>query len=180
MATFPFAMLSGHDLAVMAEYLNGLRPPDLIIAPDGNPYLYRWHIRKGAEGCVYLHVQVADDPERPLHDHPWDNMSVILSGGYTELMRTEPPVRTTCIPAYTRKKGDVIFRKAETAHRLLMPTGALSECYTMTQFTTGPKLRNWGFWYPHGWVPYQEVSELLPDGRSIHKPNHGGNIDQDL
>lgn len=170
MAKFPWEMLTDHDREMAVKYLGGHeRDPDLIIAPDGNPYLYRWHIRKGAEGCVYLHVQVESDPERPLHDHPWDNMSVILSGGYTELMNSKPP-HPSCMISHSRRKGDVIFRRAEEAHRLLMPTGALNERYAITQFSTGPKLRTWGFWYPHGWVPYQEVSELLPDGRSIHKP----------
>jgi hypothetical protein len=65
---------------------NPLRYPDLVIAPDGKPYLYRWHVfPQNAAAGVYFHIQVQSDPERPLHDHPWDNTSVILSGGYDEL-----------------------------------------------------------------------------------------------
>ncbi len=60
----------------------------------------------------------------------------------------------------------MIFRRAEERHRLLMLPGPR---YTMTQFTTGPKIRNWGFWYPDGWRNASEVTERLPDGRSITK-----------
>jgi hypothetical protein len=42
-----------------------------VIAPDGQPYLYRWHvIERNPEANTYFHIQVDDDPERPLHDHP--------------------------------------------------------------------------------------------------------------
>jgi hypothetical protein len=168
MLTPDWSKFTPEDMSIVMGVIGteqGPRKPDLVIAPDGNPYLFRWHILRSPGSCVYFHIQIADDPERPLHDHPWDNMSVILSGGFTEIIQTHPTV--SAIHEFSRKKGDVIFRKATAAHRLLMPT---SGSYTMTQFTTGPKLRNWGFWYPHGWVPHQEVSELLPDGRSVHKP----------
>lgn len=141
-----------------------LREPDLCIAPDGQPYLWRWHIvEHNAEANAYFHIQVADDPERPLHDHPWDNTSVILAGGYDELISKpgDPLV-------FTRKarEGDVIHRKAEEPHRLLLasPYG-----YTMTLFTTGPKRRRWGFWFKDKWRDQADVIVNLPDGRSIFK-----------
>ena len=142
------------------------RQPDLIIAPDGEPYLYRWHvIPRNDFGNVYFHIQVADDPERPLHDHPWDNTSVILAGGYDEQLRAAPGHDIRKV-----REGDVIHRKAEEPHRLLLasPLG-----YTMTLFSTGPKRRRWGFWFPDGWRDQAEVIENLPDGRSIFKdPSH--------
>jgi hypothetical protein len=142
------------------------RPPDLVIAPDGEPYLYRWHvIPRNSLANVYLHIQVADDPERPLHDHPWDNQSVILVGGYDELYVCNDawgsPVNTRRV-----REGDTVHRKAEDAHRLLLasPLG-----YTISLFSTGSKRREWGFWFPDGWRNQREVIENLPDGRSIFK-----------
>ena len=150
------------------------REPDFIIAPDGEPYLYRWHvIPRNNYANVYFHIQVVDDPERPLHDHPWDNTSVILAGGYDELYRPlAAPPHAIMDTVLTRKvrEGDVVHRKAEEPHRLLLasPLG-----YTVTLFSTGPKRRPWGFWFPDGWRDQREVIENLPDGRSIFKdPTH--------
>src|SRR5208282_5517483 len=104
--------------------------------PDGEPYLYRWHvIPRNDYANVYLHIQVANDPERPLHDHPWDNTSVILAGGYDE-MHQRHPAASSPVTLRKMREGNVIHRKAEEAHRLLLasPLG-----YTMTLFSTGPK-----------------------------------------
>ena len=165
----PFEMLSREDKEIAAHYLGSLtREPDITIAPDGKPYLYRWHLLRSPRGavfggCIYFHMQIADDPERPLHDHPWDNMSVILAGGYLEWLQPYPP--NGYIVEAARMKGDVVFRKAEAAHRLLMLE---DHPYTLTQFTTGPRVREWGFWYPEGWCNYREVTELRPGGVSVH------------
>jgi|SRR5882672_6246602 len=162
-------ILSTEDLQIAIRILDGIYridEPDLVIAPDGNPYLYRWHIIRTKEARVYFHIQVADDPERPLHDHPWDNFSVILSGGYREIMCMEnaPPTERNTY-TFHRNKGDVISRQAAWSHRLFLPP---VYPYTMTLFSTGPKVREWGFWYEKGWVPFTEVTQQLSDGRSVH------------
>lgn len=165
---FDWRMLSEEDYKVAMRYLGSPREPDLIIAPDGKPYLYRWHLQVGDKGPgMYFHVQVAGDPERPLHDHPWDNMSVILGGaGYVEMLQTAPPYGYT--QRLIRITGDVIFRRASEAHRLLMPEGSK---YTITQFSFGPKINEWGFWYPGGVKRnHKEVTELK-DGVSVHLKN---------
>lgn len=135
--------------------------PDLAIMPDGSPYLYRWHlIPQNSRANVYFHIQVASDPERPLHDHPWDNFSVILSGGYDELWDPAPEIPLgEGLPPIIRsfRKGDTIKRKATEAHRLILPEGIP---YTMTLFSTGPKYNNWGFWYPDGFRPYEAVTVM--------------------
>lgn len=145
--------------------------PDLVIAPDGDPYLYRWRLLRTPQAGIYFHIQVASDPERPLHDHPWDNQSVILAGGYNEIIGVPGHSRTQI---FLRYAGDVIHRKAEIPHRLILPDGVP---YTMSLFSTGPKRREWGFWYPDGWRPFYEVTKQLADGRSIHiKPEVSGDV----
>lgn len=161
--------VSDHDKEIAMSYIGSLhRPADLVIAPvlDAGPYIYRWYLVRDAKlAGVYFHIQVADDPERPLHDHPWDNMSVILAGGYTEVLDTEVGCADPMtMGTFIRKPGDVIFRRAEWAHRLFMPKGVT---YTMSQFSMGPKVREWGFWYPEGWRSYEEVTRLR-DGISYH------------
>lgn len=134
------------------KHRGGLRfcKPDLTIAPDGTPYLYRWHIiPRNEKANVYLHIQVASDPERPLHDHPWENTSVILSGGYDEVWDPTPWDRLNDNRDVRKlRAGDVVHRKATEAHRLILPPEIP---YTMTIFSTGPVLRPWGFWFPDGW-----------------------------
>src|ERR1700691_1970855 len=121
--------------------------PDAILAPEGTPYLYRWHLVAEKPWCnVFLHIQVQSDPERPLHDHPWHNQSVILSGGYDEAYCFLPPHGRE--RQRHLRKGDTVHRDAEEAHRLVLPPDIP---YTMTLFTTGPHRRAWGFWYPDGW-----------------------------
>lgn len=137
------SILSQADYQQVLDILDGWREPDVDIQPDGTPYLYRWHLiprRKVGANC-YLHLQVASDPERPLHDHPWDNHSVILAGGYVERMQQTPPWGR--VVERPRHKGEAISRRAEEAHRLILPEGTP---YTLTLFTTGPVLRDWGFW----------------------------------
>lgn len=166
-------LLSTEDYQRAHKILGGdyqVHNPDLVIAPDGQPYLYRWHvIKRSSVANCYFHIQVASDPERPLHDHPWDNQSVILAGGYNETYNVDPrgdgnlPVsrsqqrRLNEFYEMTRKvrKGDVIHRKAEVAHRLVLPPEIP---YTMTLFSTGPKRRDWGFWYPDGFRRFEDVT----------------------
>ena len=137
----------------------------LIVAPDGEPYLYRWYvIPNNDRGNVMLHIQVKSDPERPLHDHPWDNQSVILSGGYDEIYDPMPWLPQKIPYSREMRQGNVVTRKAEEAHRLILPPDIP---YTMTLFTTGPKRRAWGFWYPDGWHDAKRhVADR--DGKSVH------------
>jgi hypothetical protein len=170
-------LLSANDWDLLGNIIgNPLRYPDLVIAPDGVPYLYRWHVfpQNPAAG-VYFHIQVQSDPERPLHDHPWDNTSVILSGGYNELWCSDPEIaqhgelRQQDYPMRSLHAGETVFRKAEEAHRLILPP---EFTHTMTLFTCGAKRREWGFWYPDGWRPFTDVTRT-EDGRSVHIKKRG-------
>lgn len=176
--------VSARDLDIARHYLGSLdRPADLVIAPvlEAGPYIYRWHlIRDSKVAGVYFHIQVSDDPERPLHDHPWDNMSVILGGdGYREVLMRHPETDSG-LSTLDRRPGDVIFRRATEAHRLFMPTfeelgNRKPLGYTMSQFSMGPKVRDWGFWYPDGWRSYEDVTRLR-DGVSYHVKTNGAPV----
>ena len=147
-------ILDGRDRSWLAEVLGGeLRYPDLVISPDGEPYLYRWHVApRSKRGNFYVHLQVASDPERPLHDHPWDNTSVIISGGYDETINFAPDYSDVQTVRKLRE-GDVVHRKGCEAHRLI-----LACAYTLTMFSTGPAYRDWGFWYHDGWRHHKDVT----------------------
>lgn len=164
--------LSPEDRELASSILHGkgnFSAPDLVIAPNRKPYLYRWHIvHKQTKANVYLHIQVASDPERPLHDHPWDNTSVILSGGYDEMWSPQPwldehhPSREPYVRQLRAR--DMIHRRASEAHRLILPSHL---GYTMSLFSTGPRIREWGFWFPDRWRPFTEVTKT-EDNMSVH------------
>ena|SRR6202158_3596098 len=162
---FDFSTLTFEDRQTFLNFVGDLRDPDLVIAPDGKAYLYRWHlVPRGGAANLYFHIQVADDPERPLHDHPWDNTSVILAGGYEEhICKGRPNALNTRI--YIRAPGEMIHRAADWSHRLLMLDNTP---YAMTVFMTGPKKRDWGFWYPDGWKLWSEVTRQLEGNKSVH------------
>lgn len=167
--------MTAEDRDKAQAIIGSRREPDLVIAPDGRPYLYRWHLvpyELKNEGGVFFHVQVNSDPERPLHDHPWDNQSVILSGGYDEIWNPQPWLNYGYHDieehAVTRKlrKGSVTHRHASEAHRLILPKDMP---YTMTLFSVGPVLRNWGFWTEQGWLGHEVLTTMTADGRSIFR-----------
>jgi hypothetical protein len=172
---FPSSMLDDKDFEVYLELTRG-KEPDLVIAPDGIPYIYRWHLSGNHKlmkplGQNFFHVQVKDDPERPLHDHPWDNTSVILSGGYDEtwnptpwLFDGEADIERHATVRELRK-GRMLFRTAGEAHRLKLPK---EFPYTMTLFSVGPTVRDWGFWTKDGWVSADNMTEVR-NGISVQK-----------
>lgn len=169
---FDWRIIGETDRAIARGLFCGKLPqPDLTIAPDGNPYLYRWylHPKNSDQGNLYFHIQVADDPERPLHDHPWHNTSVILAGGYREIIAPPDTETHTCWDLENpqiiqRYAGDVVSRPAAQPHRLLLPKNIP---YTMTIFITGPKEQDWGFYYPDGWRSFEEVTRTQ-NGVSVH------------
>ncbi len=147
----------------------GMRYPDEYIGARQDPYLFRWRLNERGQGAnIMVHVQVRSDSDRGLHDHPWDNTTVVLSGGYNEQLRTTYPIgHPNCgdvkyeydnegHSGFFRqlRKGDVVFRQAKEAHRLILPAEIP---YTITLFTTGPKIREWGFYMPEGWKKASDV-----------------------
>lgn len=172
MTTFDPVILTLDDLETAIRYVGDrLTHPDLVIAPAGAPYLYRWHVvPRNEQANIYFHIQVKSDPGLPLHDHPWDNTTIVLAGSYTELF--EPVPELVAPEFYDRwlpisrplKAGKMVSRPAKMAHRLLLP---LSIPYAMTLFITGPKVREWGFWYKDGFHDHRQHVLETVDGLSV-------------
>ena len=119
------------------------RAPDFLIGGADNPYIRRWWvIPRNRWFNIYLHQFLRSDDDRALHDHPWVNLSILLSGCYTE--HTEQGAAVHVAPA-------VIFRPSgRMAHRIELEDGP---CWTL--FITGPRYREWGFLCPRGWVHWK-------------------------
>jgi hypothetical protein len=119
-----------------------LRKPDFII---GDNYLRRWWVNPRNDVCnIYLHEILGSDDDRALHDHPWANSSWVLEGGYIEHL--------PCGGSVPRKAGDFVSRPAEALHRLEIAEGGRA----LSLFITGPKVREWGFACPNGWVHWRD------------------------
>lgn len=151
-------IVSEEDYHFMSAALGGWRDPDFVIAPEGEPYLLRWHIiPRNEKANVYMHLMLKGDAGREFHDHPWDSLSVVVSGGYTETMSDyEYDSKLGYVDILTskqRESGNTHFRRADESHRLDMTK---DHKYALTMFSTGPKVRDWGFSTDEGWVHWEE------------------------
>lgn len=123
------------------------RAPDFVIGPPDDPYLRRWWLIPRNEACnVYLHEIIRSDDDRALHDHPWPNTSMVIDGRYVEHLPDGS--------ANLREAGWVGSREAEALHRLEILPGERA----VSIFMTGPKVREWGFACPKGWVHWRDFT----------------------
>lgn len=141
------------------------RDPDFVIGPSEDPYLRRWWILPRNRWVnLYLHQILHNDDDRALHDHPWWNVSWLLSGGYVEWVPEPshlvlPPSMWGYRPLI-RREGQVIVRRATDIHRLaVIPSpqhriGYGHPCWSL--FFTGRVVRTWGFWCPQGFRPWRD------------------------
>ena len=140
------------------------RHPDYVIGEDGSdPYLRRWWlIPRNRFFNIYLHHVRHSDDDRALHDHPWPNLTVVLAGGYVEVMPAHRDIWpwNRDLKRVTRTAGDLVFRRAADPHRL---ESGHTECWTL--FITGPALRTWGFWCDL-WRPWYEFTDPQNPGRA--------------
>lgn len=136
------------DLGRKRWHLNVVpRAPDLYIGGEARPYLRRWYVLKTPWVSIYLHNMLRNDDDRALHDHPWANCSLILAGGFVEVMPHGEGFRRL-----RRRPGSLTFRGATHAHRLELAPGVTS---SWSLFITGKYQRKWGFHCPKGWIPYE-------------------------
>lgn len=168
--------------------------PHFRINSEGDFYLDRWYvIPRNLWFNIYLHHTLRDDDPQALHDHPWWNVSLVLKGGYWEVMpggkfmhmaasRTETHSAMAASlfqPPFKRKwrgPGSIVLRRATDAHRLELtdmdgpvdgwgdPIDDVEKKTSWSLFITGSKRRTWGFWMPEGWVPFDRVTRQVPGG----------------
>jgi hypothetical protein len=138
-----------------------LTEPSVKIGNPSDPYLLRWWIiPRNRFFNIYLHHILRSDDDRALHDHPWWNVSLVVGGGYTECIPTD---RTNLVYRKVwRGPSSVVARRPSAAHRLEVPSGKPA----VTLFITGPRVREWGFWCPQGWKPWQRFTSFAETGNS--------------
>ena len=146
-------MLTLTLLAIWATWL--LRAliygPDLNIGPD---YMHRWYIiPRNPWFNIYLHKIMKDDDDRALHDHPWHSLSFVIRGVLREILPHRWRIlHPSLIP---------IYRPPTLAHRLEVARGPV-----WTLFITGPRVREWGFHCPKGFVHWSRFVDSRDSGKT--------------
>jgi hypothetical protein len=121
-------------------------PCDILESPETGEYMKRYYLESSADGSIRFHNIINSDPGNDLHDHPWDFVTVLVSGSYKEVTPT----------GITRYEAPcLIMRKANDFHRLILDEGEV-----WTYFVCGKVKRKWGFKTERGWIPYDRYSGL--------------------
>lgn len=133
------------------------RPPDFVIGGSDRPYLLRWYvIPRNPFFNVYLHHFRRSDDDRALHDHPWGNVSILLTGSYFE--HTGNGEKLLRKPWRPWAPWRLVFRRPTAAHRVELPVVGGREVACWSLFITGPKVREWGFLCPQGWRHWRDFT----------------------
>ncbi len=135
------------------------RTPNLkLFSKNGGVYLNRWNlIPKNRFFKIYLH-KFTDSDEETFHDHPWHSLSFVLSGILMEVFLNAKQEQTLRIV----RKGAWVYRSAKRLHYILLP----SSNPVWTIFITGPKIREWGFLKPQGWIHHLEYESIRKGERN--------------
>ena len=96
---------------------------------------------------IFIHKIYKSDEDRDPHDHPWNYLTVILSGGYWEYRPyfNDKGLQVAEFGTW-RGPGSIIWRRATDLHRLEMSEP------TTTLFIHGWRKREWGFLTRKGWI----------------------------
>lgn len=128
-----------------------MKPDFTVYNDNGAPSMQRWHLIRTRWLRLYLHKHVGDD-RTVLHDHSWHSLSLCLKGGYWEVLPRGL--------MHKRNRWALVYRRPETPHRIVLTIGADGQPKpAWTLFLTGPKVREWGFHFRSGWLPWQQAVE---------------------
>lgn len=149
-------------------WLSGYLPCKIINGENGQPYLERYMIArwgKDGEHTIFLHRFLDSDPDKGIHDHPWDSKSFILAGGYNEKRLVKEGALEKVI---LRNIRPLTFNKIGKGdfHQIIMKKNTPA----WTLFYHGPRVKHWGFQYydvlPNGtmkrseFVPFNDTTKI--------------------
>lgn len=169
-------MLSADMLQNFLTWVSDRRPCRIINGPDDEPYLERYYLFGVRGWHCYLHRFVASDPDRGVHDHPWDRaVSLILIGGYNELRLLGDDAGHGGHTVSTRQRPWRLNRlRGRDFHRVLLAPG--EQAWTL--FCHGPRVKGWGFMIDGEYIAYaRDAGEFrhrdwwltAPTGRTVRR-----------
>lgn len=113
-------------------------------------YLTRWRVIQTPLFGVYVHRFYGPDPRPTLHDHPWNFLSLVLRGGYTEFT---PDPADSYVYAFPRQVRRWNRKRATDLHWI----SELGRVPTWTLMLVGRRKRVWGYVEPDGtWTRFDE------------------------
>lgn len=131
-----------------------------ILMRKGQQYLIRYTLIDCPLFNLKIHKTLMSDPA-DFHDHPWNYVSIILWGGYTEEKLVDIQVvhyPHTHVINHTKSKwywpGCILFRHGSRMHRLIIPENK----YCITMIFTSKRWRNWGFMKEGKWTPNESTA----------------------
>lgn len=121
-------------------------------------YLRRLRIVQTPWFAIYLHFIYNSDEDRDPHDHPFFFNSFVVRGGYIERLFTNPRRGLDKFVTQRHARWSMHSMPLQSAHIItdLEPD-------TTTLVFCGPKTKDWGFWTPEGFVPWQEYNRQKYD-----------------
>lgn len=148
----------------MAKRVEGTRSPQwafmkkmLIPCRDGIPYLFRIRVIQTPWFAIYLHDIFQPDTDADPHDHPFNFVSIILRGSYTERLFDIKGKYAFATGYKSHKRFSIHRMTKKQAHRIVEADPKLK-----TLVLVGPRKRGeWGFYTPHGFVKWDQYEELL-------------------
>jgi hypothetical protein len=126
-----------HQKSERFAFMNRFEVPNLDDPTE--TYLTRWRVVQTPWFALYVHRFDGPDSRFVLHDHPWNFMSIVLRGGYTE-MRLNKLDRT--VGEHTVKHINVVRR--DDAHYITK----LLRYPSWSLLLVGGRKRTWGYWEP--------------------------------
>lgn len=105
--------------------------------------LRRWKLQVGSLFSIRLHHWVAGDPPDYQHAHPWNFLTLVLTGGYTDVGHGRSPdvVRAPAIR----------YRNRYWRHSVIH-----TKPHTWSVVITGPAVDAWRFWIGRRQVTEEE------------------------
>jgi hypothetical protein len=104
------------------------------------PFLTRLHLIKTPWFAICLHWIHKPDAEPWEHDHPVSFLSLVLEGAYAETR-----------DGALRARNAFNFIRATDKHKIVWVAP-----HTVTLCLMGPKVREWGYHTPDGWVCWKD------------------------
>lgn len=128
----------------MREYKSGMAWAWWRWTVTPSRYITRLHLVKTPWFALMVHWIHKPDPEPDLHDHPVTFLSLIVRGGYTEELSR----------GLVRRRRFNFIRARTHVHAIRHV-----EPKTITFCFVGPKVREWGYHTPAGWVHWKTYKQ---------------------
>lgn len=134
-----------------------------IVSKNGKVHFRRWNVLTTKWFSIYIHGIYEEDKEQHLHDHPWNFLSIVLQGSYTERLLSKDKksmIDTKRFPL------TFAFRNARRFHKILQLHSKV--CYTL--IVIGSRSRDWGYWIHDSsttngyWVENSKYRKIKNDG----------------